>query len=221
MIIIYEFTGMMIVDRNRKPRIILHSLLEASVEGYIYLASFGDAIYKVGKTSDPGVRFPFFALKNKVLFEAHVWEVPDLDFCEEVALAMSCRYETTGEWREMDFVQVNEFIEAFGQFISSIDIKSYQGSSHTIGFVCWDESQQTTAIGELNSDITLLQLERVAQAILIDGRNFSRSGLSESSRKILSQGLYRKLKDDFARCEPGNQTVLTKVGRGFLQNLLD
>lgn len=64
------------------------------------------------------------------------------------------------------------------------------------------------------------KLRGVAHAILKQGKNFSRSGFSET----LTQGEYKKLRDAMAKrglvVKRGNRTDLTDVGRETLGMIL-
>jgi len=203
-----------------------NKLSNTTPNGVIYLIKLDDNIYKIGQSSNFSQR-KLWLVKDYGNFETiSIWEVPDRDFAEKVALGMTRQYTISGyqnretELRRMNVEERETFCNAFFCFVKQIDHEGFYPANYDVKFICYDGVTSEVKIGSLEIEIDQLQI--IANAVLNNGSSFSRPQLA---RKLKSQNYYHKvqlsfLENGFAKSLPCKKTILTPLGKSFLREVL-
>lgn len=201
-------------------------LSNAESNGLIYLLHLEGDIYKIGKTTNLETRLFFFTLNHGRPVQCLVtWQVPDLDFCEYVALGMTSPY--TIEWTEKRILteeQLKSFIKTFSGFVEYMDNPDYQTDTEIIKFVCWDNVNHEIISGGFT--FSKQMIIRVSIAIVRDKVSFARIPLCDAVPE-LTQLKYTKLRDILkskgflkkADGRPNSAVKITATGWAFFEEL--
>lgn len=125
-LIIKRFFDKPEIVENLSPLAHHYVLSNTRRNGYIYLVKrFSDGVYKIGKTRYFHKRFKQLSLEYGPIYAVAVWEVPNYEVAERVALKATLKYwqpDRRKELREMNETQALNFIRKFSKYVESLDV---------------------------------------------------------------------------------------------------